>query len=332
MESVAKADMIQAFLDRVRVAKRPLIGSHVSPDGDAVGSILGLAAFLRQAYGIDAHCALQDPVPDLYQWLPNASQVTGADSVPDDIDLFIVADTHQVERTGSVGEKVGEDVPVIVIDHHIVRVTVPAHSYIDSSAAAVGEMVCELFAATNTSYTPEAATACYVALSTDTGCFRYPSTTARTHAMAADLIEAGVDVGDITERVFDTMSLPKFALLGRILHRVEILADGRAAMTNLTTADLSECGAKPEDTDGLINFLRNVDGVEIAVFCRETEDGSTKVSLRARPGIDVSAVARHFGGGGHAAAAGTTIEKPLAEACGEITEYIEATFAGEIGG
>jgi bifunctional oligoribonuclease and PAP phosphatase NrnA len=332
MEAVAKTDMIQAFLDRIRVATRPLITSHVSPDGDAVGSILGLAAFLKQAYGIEAHCALQDPVPDLYKWLPNASQITSPDAIPDDVDLVIVADTHQVERTGSVGEKVGTDVPVIVIDHHIVRTQVPAHSYIDSSAAAVGEMVCELFAAANTPYTPEAATACYVALSTDTGCFRYPSTTARSHAMAAVLIDAGANVGDITERVFDTMSLPKFALLGRILDRVKMLAGGRAAMTNLTMADLADCGAKPEDTDGLINFLRNIDGVDIALFCRETENGSTKVSLRARRGIDVSAVARHFGGGGHAAAAGATIEKPLAEACGEITKYIEKTFAGDMGG
>jgi len=326
MDDSTRNEMIRAFTDRISQAKKPLIASHVSPDGDAVGSVLGLAHFLKLAYGIDAHCALSDPVPRLYQWLPDVEKITPPEAVPTDVDLYIVADTHQVERTGRVAEFVANDVPVIVIDHHIVTGDVPPHSYIDSTAAAVGEMVGELFAYTQTPLTPEAATACYVALSTDTGCFRYPSTSTRSHRIASTLIEGGANVGEVTERVFDQMSPAKFALLGRVLERVEMLAGGRAAVTRLTLADLAECDAAHEDTDGLINFLRNVDGVDVAVFCREAEPNVTKVSFRARPGIDASALARHFGGGGHAAAAGVTINQPLAQACEAVLAHVSGPF------
>jgi phosphoesterase RecJ-like protein len=326
MDDSTRNDIIRAFTERVRQAQKPVIVSHVSPDGDAVGSILGLARFLELAYGIKAHCALNDPVPRLYEWVPGAAEITGLDRIPSDADLLIVADTHQVERAGRVMEFMPKDIPVIVIDHHIVTGDVPPDSYLDSTAAAVGEMVGELYAFTQTPLTPEAATACYVALSTDTGCFRYPSTSSRTHLMAASFIDGGANVGDVTERIFDQMSPEKFALLGRVLDRVEMLAGGRAAATRLTLADLAECGAAHEDTDGLINFLRNVDGVDVAVFCRETEADVTKVSFRARPGIDASALARHFGGGGHAAAAGVTINQPLAEACEEVLAYVSGPF------
>jgi phosphoesterase RecJ-like protein len=317
---------IQAFTDRVSQAKRPIIASHVSPDGDAVGSVLGLAHFVEQAYGAQPYCTLHDPVPKLYEWVPGADRIVPPGSLPNDADLLIVADTHQVERTGSVADHVPNGTPMIVIDHHIVRTEVPEHSYLDSTAAAVGEMVGELFVRTNTPFTPDAATACYVALSTDTGCFRYSSTTSRSHEIAAKLIQAGASVGEVTDRVFDTMSPSKFALLARVLDRVDMVAGGRAAVSHLTLRDLEECEASHEDTEGLINFLRNVDGVEVAIFARETEPNVTKVSFRARPGFDASALARHFGGGGHAAAAGTTINLPLAEACDAVIAQVTGPF------
>ncbi len=321
--------MIRAFTERVSQAKKPVIASHVSPDGDAVGSVLGLAHFLKLAYGITAHCTLHDPVPRLYEWVPGADRITQPEAIPSDVDMLIIADTHQVERAGRVAEFVPKDTPVVMIDHHIVAGSVPPDSYIDSTAAAVGEMVGELYRYTKTSFTPDAATACYVALSTDTGCFRYPSTTSRTHLMAASFIDGGASVGEVTERVFDRMSPAKFALLGLVLDQVEMMAGGRAAGTKLTLADLKHCGASHEDTDGLINFLRNVDGVEVAVFCRETGPKETKVSFRARPGIDASALARHFGGGGHAAAAGVTIHQPLDEACDSVYAYVSGPFLGQ---
>ena len=329
MDDSTRNDMIHGFTERVRQAKKPVIASHVSPDGDAVGSVMGLAHFLDLAYGIQIHCALHDPVPRLYEWLPGVERITRPTAIPSDVDLLIIADTHQVERAGSVAEHVPKDTPVVMSDHHIVTGSVPEHSYIDSTAAAVGEMVGELYRYTQTPFTSDAATACYVALSTDTGCFRYPSTTSRSHLMAASFIEGGASVGEVTERVFDRMSPAKFALLGLVLDQVEMLAGGRAAGTRLTLADLKQCGASHEDTDGLINFLRNVDGVDVAIFCRETGPEETKVSFRARPGIDASALARHFGGGGHAAAAGVTIDQPLDDACDSVYAYVSGPFLGK---
>ncbi len=275
MNETTRNEMIRAFIAQVSQARKPVITSHVSPDGDAVGSVLGLANFLKLAYGIEAHCTLHDPVPRMYKWVPGADRITPPEAIPADVDLLIVADTHQVDRAGRVAEFMPKDSSVIVIDHHIVTGDVPPDSYLDSTAAAVGEMVGELYAYTNTPLTPDAATACYVALSTDTGCFRYPSTTSRTHLMAGSFIDGGASVGDVTERIFDRMSPAKFALLGRVLDRVEMLAGGRAAATRLTLADLEECGAAHEDTDGLINFLRNVDGVDVALICRETGPNET---------------------------------------------------------
>jgi phosphoesterase RecJ-like protein len=290
-----------------------LVTSHVSPDGDAIGSMLAMAQLLRGLGVKSVTCALADPVPEVYRWLEGAAEVL----CPEDVlpaETAIILDAHKRDRTGAVAPLIERAATEIVIDHHEVDTSDADVQFINASYAATGEMVAELFERGGVALTRAAAECIYVAISTDTGNFRYANTTARSHRLAARLIEAGINVREITARVIDTMSRGKFLLLRRLLDRIEFDKDGRIAYADIYAADMEETGAKNEDVDGLINYLRNLEGVQLAILFREVDGQKTKVSLRSQSTINSAELLRHFGGGGHAAAAGATLNCPLGEA------------------
>jgi phosphoesterase RecJ-like protein len=311
-----------AILDALRNASRVLITSHVSPDGDAIGSVLSLA-HLTRALGVDdVVVSLHDPVPRVYDWLSGAGKILAPDRVDGHFDLVLVADANLLERCGAVSELISDDTALAIVDHHLTDVPTESAHIIDPTYAATGEIVVDLFDAAGISLNRDVAECIYVALSTDTGNFRYANTTARSHHVAARLIDAGVNVREITSRIIDTMTIGKFQLLRRLLDRAEFGDDGRIAHAFITEDDLTETEALAEDVDGLINYLRNLEGVQLAILFRQSAPNMTKASFRSQPEINSAKIAQHFGGGGHAMAAGASLPWPLADAKARLFQYL----------
>lgn len=313
----------ESILDAFREASRVLITSHVNPDGDAVGSVLALAVLARSLGAEDVTISLHDPVPRVYDWLSGVDAIRAPGSVSGPFDLVVIADANSVERVGSVAGLIGDETTIAIVDHHLTEERNGSVHLIDSTYAATGEIVVDLFEAAGIALKKAVAECLYVALSTDTGNFRYANTTARSHRAAARLIEAGIDVREITSRVIDSMTIGKFQLLRRLLDRAVLCDGGRLAHAYILSEDLAQTGALAEDVDGLINYLRNLEGVRLAVLIRESEPAVTKVSFRSQPEINCAAIAQHFGGGGHAMAAGATLPWPLEEAKDHLFAYLQ---------
>lgn len=308
-----KVDLAGA-VETLRSANSILITTHANPDGDAIGSLIALA-FLLEGMGKDeVTCAMHDPVPRVYHWLPGAERVAGREGIGRPFDLAVTVDVGRTERIGSMAELFTPDQKHLVIDHHADEGAPDAVTLIDPSYAAAGEMVADLFAQARVELTPEAAECIYVAMATDTGGFRFSNTSARTHRTAARLIEAGVDVSAVSGRVFDTLSIPKFKLLCRVLERMVLSEKGTYAYSSLTERDMIQANATAEDLEGLVNFGRNIEGVHVGFLFREMKTGVVKVSLRSRPGFDSAKALHVFGGGGHAGAAGAVLDMDMEQA------------------
>jgi len=305
----------QEILEALRQGGRFLVCSHVNPDGDAVGSVLACEALLRALGKDDITLALHDAVPTRYAWLPGATAIKGPGDLADGFDTVVILDVANVKRVGAVAEAFPADARVVVIDHHLVDEPCGHVNHIDPTAAATGEIMTELIAqvgaAQNGGMDPDCATNAYVAIATDTGGFRFSNTTERTHRAAAACVRAGVDVAGVSTRLFDVIAPAKFRLMAKLLSRTQFEVDGRLAYTEVTETDLVELGASGQDLDGIINLPRSVEGVDVAMMLRAMPNGDTKVSVRAREGFNASEFCKEFGGGGHAAAAGVTIEAGL---------------------
>ena len=310
---MAKVDL-EGALAALRAADSFLITTHTGPDGDAVGSVLGLYHFLRSLGKENITCACQDPVPRIYRWMPGADEIGNRETIVGAYDLVVIMDVAQFERIGDIAEAIAPGQEALILDHHREEQPDGTATFIDPTYSAASEIVMELFELAKLPMTRAAAECIYVGLTTDTGGFRYGNTNARSHIFAARLIEAGVDVSDISARVFDTLSVPKLELLKRVLDRITVSESGLYAYAHLEQGDMSAANAAPEDADGLINYIRNIEGVRVGIFFRELDSGSIKVSLRSRGEFNSAEILKSFGGGGHAGAAGATLAMSYAEA------------------
>lgn len=295
------------LLDELRKHDSFLLTTHVHPDGDAVGSLLGLACLLRDLGKTSISCLMHDPVPERYADLPGAGKVVVRPKKGPDCDVAIIIDVSGRDRIGDIDQFIRPGQRLMVIDHHLGEGPGGAIGFIDPSYAASGEIVADLFELAGLDIPPAAAHCLYVAQTTDTGGYRFSNTNARSHRIAAKLLEAGVDVPGISQRVFDAMARPKFELLRRVLDRIEIAANGRFAHTYVTAQDLDELGATKEHLDNLVNYARNIEGVQVAALFFGASPDTTKVSLRSDAGFNAASFLEIYGGGGHAAAAGATI-------------------------
>ncbi|MBI1317321.1 MAG: 30S ribosome-binding factor RbfA [Candidatus Hydrogenedens sp.] len=306
---------LEEFAAELRTADRFLVTSHENPDGDAAGSMLGMACLLRAMGKTQVHCALADPVPPLCRGLAGAKQVLrpSEDDKPE-YDVAVVVDVAQHDRIGDVIDWIPAGTKVMVLDHHRVEHPWGTSGLLDATYAAVGEMVVEVFNAAGIPLTREAAECCYVAQITDTGSFQYSNTNPRSHRIAAQMLEAGIDAAKIAQEAFALMSRTRFSLFQRGVSRIEFQCGGRVAWSYATTEDLEEFNAGRPDLEGLVNYCRNIEGVAAGVFFTALEPQLTKVSLRTAEGFNAADIAKHFGGGGHAAAAGITFQAGLDEA------------------
>jgi bifunctional oligoribonuclease and PAP phosphatase NrnA len=330
-EEEKKSPMIHLSLAEVlaelQKADSFLVTSHQNPDGDAVGSILGMRALLHALGKTDIVCVMEDCVPARYAGLPGAGAVIRPeDMAPFEGELAIILDSSNLDRIGNVAALLPEECRTLILDHHLAGNPDAAAGHIDASRAAAGEIIAELYTLAGAEMTVDAAHCLYVALATDTGGFRFTNTSPRAHRIAAHLLESGIDVAAISTRIFDTIARPKFELLRVVLDAMRFRAGGAIAWTVVRAPDLEKAGAHKEDMDGLVNYTRYIEGVRIGILFHETAAGVTKVSFRSDDSFNSAAFLSAWGGGGHAAAAGATIEQPLHEIEAEILESAERRY------
>ncbi|MCL2418108.1 MAG: DHH family phosphoesterase [Conexibacteraceae bacterium] len=326
MSSVSDPSLVEsgraAVLEELRTAVSPIVVTHEHPDGDALGSLIAMQHLLM-ALGHESvmFIAQSDlPLPYEYEFLPLDGLIS---EPPADIvgRTIVFLDCGNIERNPGAESLVPRDGSgrVLNIDHHHDNTRFGSVNYVDPRASCTAEMVWELAHALDVELTPAMAGAMYVGLITDTGCFMYENTGPRAHQMAAELIEAGVDVHAIYQHVYEGVPFGKLALLAHALLNAERYDDGRLTAAQLSAEDFKAAGALESYTEGVIDHLRAVRGTAMAALVRdrlaapgeaaEAPDGARlrKVSLRASDGrVDVSAIARAEGGGGHRAAAGFT--------------------------
>ena len=312
------AELLTSDLDlvagEIRAGDRFILTTHENPDGDALGSLLATHRIL-EALGKDSVmflAAKEFPLPVEYQFLPleEVFHEPPAD-ISDRIVVFL--DCGNIDRMPVDFLKNGDN-KVINVDHHHDNTRFGTINLIDVDASCTAEIVYDLAGLLGVELTPEIANALYVALVTDTGKFMYENTDARSHRMAAGLIEAGVQVNEVYRRLYEHAPIEKLKLLARALEKIELLDDGRLAVTNISSDDYADAGASEALTEGVIDHLRTVDGPLVAAVIRDqAESGraARKVSMRSTDGrVDVSAIARVHGGGGHRRAAGFGTDLP----------------------
>lgn len=309
-------------LDMLKAADSFLLTSHVSPDGDAVGSMLSLYHLLRALNKENVHCVMHDAVPRMYIDLAGADAVKRPSDAFGPRELVVITDVAQLERIGEVSKLIGPDDSILVLDHHLEEEPCGTANFVDPTYASASEIIVDLFVEAGIDIPRDAAECAYVGLVTDTGGFRFSNTRPESHLRAARLLDAGIDVSGISSRLFETMTGSKFALLRAVLRNTEVDASGRYAFTTITLKEMEEAGANPEDLDGLVNYTRNIEGVDVGMLLREVDGGSVKVSMRSGADFNSAKVLQLFGGGGHAAAAGATLEGPLDRARGRILNEV----------
>lgn len=296
---------------QMRRHKKFLITGHINPEADAVGSQLALAGLLKRL-GKKVLIVNEDPPPDSCNFLPDAKSIKLLRNIKKNNfkkpDCAIVLDCPVLERVGGVADLITDGVTIIDIDHHISNERYGDINWIDLKAAAVGEMIFEIFRKLKMKLSKDEATQLYTAILIDTGSFRYSNTTPKTHEIAAALMKYNLDTDGIFEKLFELKSYPAMRLLGFSLSTIKKSADGKIVWFWLTRKMLKTAGAKFDDAENFINYARAVKGVKVAIFLKEAnEKGKIQVSFRGKSGYDVNKIAAKFGGGGHARAAGCTI-------------------------
>lgn len=292
-----------------------LILSHVRPDGDAIGSQVALG-FALEAAGKRVRLVNEDGLPDNLAFMAGSGRIETPPGDPVDCEVVIALDTATKPRLGDAALHAASAGKVwINIDHHISNPRYGDFNYIDSSSPATGQILYDLITALDLPCPPETRDAIYVAVSTDTGSFQYPSTTAKTYEMAAELIRRGLDVGKINELIYDNHPFRRVELMRSLLNTLERSADGRVAWWQMLDQTRVSLELRPEDSEGLIDIVRAIRGVMVAVFFEELPDGKIRVSMRSKDRrVDVCRIGQEFGGGGHALAAGIRMKGPIDEA------------------
>jgi phosphoesterase RecJ-like protein len=318
------------LLSRLRQSGRLLVTSHANPDGDAIGTQLGIARMLRRM-GKGVVVWDRDPVPAIYRGLPAADRIHVGEEpprgFPQDFDTLVVLECPSLDRTGLEDPLYGT-MPILNIDHHLGNQHYGAVNWVDVSAPAVGEMVLRLATDLKVEVDPEMAACLYLALVSDTGGFRHSNTTPRAFEAAALLVGRGASPERTSQWLYESRPAATLRLLGEMLGTLELTSGGRVASALLTPEMYARAGAAQSDAEGLVDYPRSIDGVAAVALLRVLGEGRVKVSLRSRgDGVDVERIARRRGGGGHRAAAGYEASGELAALRQEIVGELERELA-----
>ncbi len=317
-------DAARLAVERLGRSTHALLTGHRRPDGDSLGSELALAE-LASDLGVTAVVVNHDPAPPTLADLPGVESVVVSTSLPVDFpaafDLVVTMECPTVDRAGFDGL---DQLPILNIDHHPANPRFGEVNYVDEDSPAVGEMVWRMFKAAGVTPSPSAATNAYVALSTDTGDFRYSNATERAFLAAAEMVRAGAQPAQAAGWIHGRKTAASVRLLGEALRTLRFEHDGRIAIVEVDQEAFDRSGARPEDTEEIINFPRAINGVRAVAFLKQWEPGVIRVSLRSTGEVDVREVAAAFGGGGHSKAAGCTLNGDLGDARRLLTEALTA--------
>ena len=322
------AEIAQALRDHQKFT----IMSHVRPDGDALGCIIALGRSLRQM-GKEVTLWNEDGVGEKFHYLPGWEMVSKPPAEPQDVEVAIALDTASRIRLGTNTLNAIKSAKLwINIDHHISNEGYGDLSHIDATAPATGQILYELIDFAGFPLTQDIAENLFAAISTDTGSFQYPNTTAQTYEIAAALIRAGVRVGDLSQKMYESYPLRRIHLLRALLNVLKITCDGRVASFVLTQKMSEELGVEPDDNEGLIDSIRAIEGIIVAAFIEELpNEGKVRISLRSKDArVDVCKVCQQFRGGGHTLAAGARIRGAVAEVETKILNAICQEIGHEI--
>ncbi len=321
----------QRALEVLEPAGAATLVCHVSPDGDALGSMLALGAALRSR-GLDVTCTWGDNpfrVPSTYSWLPGIDAAVAPTEVDPAPPLLIVLDTGSVDRLGVLSGLADTAGDIIVIDHHANNAgPIRGQALVDPAAAATAVIAAELIARLGVPLDVDIATCLYTGLVTDTGGFAHSVTTPSVHALAGRLLEAGVSPDQVHRRIWGTQPFRYVELLAAVLGRAQLDADalgGRGLVwTAVTQDDLATAGLEHEDVDPVMDSLRQTAEADVAVVLKQDGDGSYRVSTRSRGGSDVGAACGSLGGGGHRLAAGFTSHRDAEATIASLRERLES--------
>lgn len=303
---------------------RFLVLSHVNPDGDATGSALGVVLMLEQL-GKEYVVVNEGETPLKFNFLPRFDRMRNLRKQPlaEKFKAVIAVDCADASRMGDVRPLFASDAAILNIDHHPTNDMFGTVNLVRPEAAATAEILFEVAEAAGIAFNEELALCIYTGLLTDTGGFRYSNTTPRVMEIAARLLTYGVKPGEVAERCLEEITFAHVKVLRRALQTLQLSHQKLVASICVSVDDFAKAEAQREDAGGLVNYCRNIEGVEVGVSFVESEPGIVKVSLRARDRVDVSAVAKQLGGGGHAKASGCTIKGTIAEAKQKVWEALE---------
>jgi phosphoesterase RecJ-like protein len=329
MKAIKNRDLITAAMPTAAIAsilttaERLLVVSHIDPDGDALGTQLAFGEYLK-SLGKQTYLVRDSEIPSKYMFLPGVNEIRPASALPEGLklDAAVVLECPTLARIGSAAKQLADGVRIVNIDHHRDNDSFGELNWVDIAPSSVGEMAYEYFTAVGFTITPSVATCLYTAILTDTGRFRYASTSARTMEIAGILIEQGADPHQITDQVYYNLRPAAMKLTGKVLNSIEYFCKGRVCVLSLTQEMLKETDAVESDSDGLVDYTLFTEGVSAGALVKELKDGRTKVSFRSTNGINVADLAYKYGGGGHFNAAGCMIPKPFAEAKAEVMSML----------
>jgi phosphoesterase RecJ-like protein len=317
-------EKIQQIIEVIRNNSSFLLTTHEGPDGDAIGSSLALASFLR-SIGKDVTVHYQDSVPDLYAFLPGADTVLP--HIPDrDYDVAVVLDIGERKRAGAEFCCFSRVATFINLDHHLSCDDFADFNLIDSNCAATGILVYRIAHAFGFRFDRETALCIYVAIITDTGSFRYSNANREAFTVAGEMIECGVNAWDVAEQLYENQPRKRLELLARSLPTLEVFKNGQAASVTVTLDMYAATGADSELTDGFVNYPRSIRGVEVAIFFRQLDELKWKIGFRSKGKVNVAAFSKALGGGGHHNAAGCTVDGSLADVKAMVYKIVEESL------
>ena len=312
----------------ISAAAKIVILGHVRPDGDAIGSQVALASCLR-ASGKDVTVINEDGCPNSLRFLPESETVILPPAEAVEADLCIALDTANRARLGASCLRATADIPTLInIDHHISNERYGDLVHVDAAAPATGQIIFELVVGAGLELTPAARDCLFVAISTDTGGFRYPATTARTFEIGAELLRAGADAGRLSSLTYERYPFRRIELLRELLGALRMTSGERVASWSLDLQTKDDLKLQPDDSESLTDLIRAIDTVDVAVFFEELRGGTVRVSMRSKSSeaAAVCQICSAFGGGGHSLAAGARVEGELDAVVEKVLAKIDQTL------
>lgn len=321
--------MIKQIVDQLKLSRNVLVVSHTNPDGDAIGALLATGLALKALHK-NVRMYNQSPIPAVYRFLPSVHSISQTIEPIEEYDAAVVLDCGSIERVGALAQQIRKASMLINIDHHITNTRFGHLRLIDPKACATVEIVHRIIKKLDVKIDCPMAAAIYTGILTDTGSFRFSSTNQQAFKVCTEMIEYGANPFEIAQYVYGHYSLGRIKLLNLALDSLEISPNGKMSIMSLTQDMMDMTNTQEQDIDGIINYARRIEDVKVAALIHEVAGNGRQrrqyhVSLRSDGDINVALIAAQFGGGGHANAAGFSVEATLSDLKNKIIELSETT-------